>query len=678
MISIQDYDIITTVPYIYCFVPTDETADIFETALKSGFLNLSVATVLFFGVSGSGVTAAKHIALQEHVPTTLKTTSLVEHEIYFRAADQEVTMFKKMETNDHDEILAFTMSPEDSTTEPEDSPLPVSTSTPVSSPKPSPKPSEPQLNSPKLSLPEASPKPSLSLEHPSTSQSLELLEPPAEEKHSTTTDIVNLLDVSLPPKPEETQPGSDLTQKSFDLENSFNDTIKFMSQYKNKGKMELLHVIDCGSDFIKLHEILEMFIKNVTLHAFVTDLSKELNEKELDILNKKGTRSDLLVIETFDEAKTENDSKIAMLRQILGNSNEEDRIFHLNYKTPQTIDYTIGSIVIEQAISASCSEKFPFMWYVFGLKLRECITSTNLSIMSVSEHCMEIGKELNMDRPTVEAALEHLTEHNMILYFKNVLPNIVFSGISIFSKIFSFLYNRMKLRKNLIDWQSSIINKEDFQYSLGFCTNGSEFMSENDFLSLFRNLMILAPFDGDSTYVIPFTLQPLNEAKRQQVCGKAIDSKLVPAVIKCPTAGNQFFSMMISCLLDRWWIIPRDEFGNPVCLYKNCATLRATELDCVVTISFTSPYIEVYAKSDDEKNPTTYKLVSSIILQCLEKIKLINGHIFDSDIRFYCNCKKTSEKHTCSFHKESGYASMRCERNSVFSPDSSQLKWLGS
>ena len=147
--------------------------------------------------------------------------------------------------------------------------------------------------------------------------------------------------------------------------------------------------------------------------------------------------------------------------------------------------------------------------------------------------------------------------------------------------------------------------------------------------------------------------------------------------IKCPTAGNQFFSMMMSCLSKQSWIIAKDQSGNPVRLYKNCATFRATELNCVVTISFISPYIEVYVKSDNERKPANYHLIASIILQCLEKIKLINGHIFDSNIRFYCNCRKTSEKHTCSFHKESGYTSMECERNSIFSPDSSQLKWLG-
>ena len=657
--------------HLSCFPPTDEAAAVFDTALKSGSLNLSVATVLFFGLSGSGVTSAKHIALQEHVPTNLKTTSMVEHEIYFRACEQGVTMLKKMEANDHDEILAFTMSPDDSKIEPEDSPLPVSTSTPMSPPKPSLKTSSTRLSS-QRSSPEVSPQPSLSSQNPPEITN----DAPTDEKQTTSSELVNLPELNLPQKPEqEIKPGSEVIQKSFDPEQSFNDTIQFMSQYENKGEMELLHVIDCGSDFIKLHEILELFIKNVTLHAFVTNLSKELQQIELDLfLKKEHLISNLLVIGTYDRVNTENQSKITFLRQTLG---DQCNIFRLGCKSPQQLDYSIGSSVIERAISASSLKKFPFSWFTFGFKLREYITSTNLRVVSVSEHCMKIGKELNMSRPAVEAALEHLTEHNMILYFKDILPNIAFSGASIFSKILSSLHKQMDSSKSSIGWQSSIITKNDFQHLLGFYTNGSEFVSENDFLLLFKDLMILAPFGSDSKYIIPFLLQPLNEAEREKICGKAIDLKLVPAIIKCPTAGNQFFSMMISCLLKQSWIIARDQSGNPVCLYKNCATFRASELNCVVTISFISPYIEVYVKSDNKKKPANYHLIASIILQCLEKIKLINGRNFESIISFYCSCRKTDEKHTCSFFKESGYRLMECERNEFFSPNSDVLKWLG-
>ena len=85
--------------------------------MDKGSLDLRIASVIFFGVSDSEVTSAKHVALQEPVPTTPKAISSVEHEIYYRPADHDCAMFKKMETNHHKEIIAFSIVSEESQSE---------------------------------------------------------------------------------------------------------------------------------------------------------------------------------------------------------------------------------------------------------------------------------------------------------------------------------------------------------------------------------------------------------------------------------------------------------------------------------------------------------------------------------------------------------------------------------
>ena len=57
--------------------------------MDKGSLDMNIASVIFFGLSDSEVISAKHIALQEPVPTTPKPISSVEHEIYYRAADHD-------------------------------------------------------------------------------------------------------------------------------------------------------------------------------------------------------------------------------------------------------------------------------------------------------------------------------------------------------------------------------------------------------------------------------------------------------------------------------------------------------------------------------------------------------------------------------------------------------------
>ena len=653
--------------------------------MDKGSLDLRIASVIFFGVSDSEVTSAKHIALQEPVPTTPNAISSVEHEIYYRPADHDHAMFKKMETNHHNEIIAFSIIPEESQSEVE----PTYTSQASPSPKvihkktTSAKSVDAQKSEfsaksmyaqkseehEKQTTPEKSVDAQKSEEHEKQTTLEKSVDTHKSEEHEKQTILAKSVDAH---KFKEHESKQDLDLDLFFEADSMVNTIDFMSQYQTKGKMELLHVINCGSNFFELSELLKVFIRNVTFYAFVTDLSKELHQTEWNALLQTATpNSKLVIIGTYIKEDVNIQEKIALLHENLGNSSSENRVFSLKYKTPERQDYDTGCRVIERAISVTDSKKFPFAWHVFGFKIKECIASSNLVILSVEGHCMKIGKRLNMNRATVEVALQHLSEHNMLLYFKDALPDIVFSGITIFSRIFSSLYDEIK---HLDGWHSSIVTRVDLLNEIGVYTNELKYISDKDLIVLFTKLMIMAPFDGDARYIMPSLLQPLNKMDRKIFCENSIDLNLIPLMIKCPSTGNEFISMLISCLSNRSWIIPRDLSGNPMCLYKNCAMLRAEEFQCLVTVAFESPYVEVYVKSDDQKKPTKYHQIASIILQCLEKINIINGHDFNFNIVFDCRCGKIDEKHTCSYNSDT---SMKCEKNNSIFPGSSHMKWLG-
>ena len=621
--------------------------------MDKGSLDISTASVIFFGVSDSEVTSAKHVALQEPVPTAPKSMSPVEHEIYYRAADHDHAVFKKMETNHHNEIIAFSIIPEVNERQ----------TTLVKS--------EYAHKSDKHEKQSTSVDAHKSDEYEKQTTSAKSVDAHKSEGHEKQTTSARSVDAH---KSEEHESKQDLDLDRFFESDSVTNTKEFISQYQTKGKMELLHVINCGSNFIKLSELLKVFIRNVTFYVFVTDLSKELHQTERDDLLQTATPSSkLLIIGTYIKEDVNIQEKIALLHKNLSNSSNENQIFPLNYKTPERQDYDTGCRVIKHVMSGTDSKKFPFSWHVFGFKLKECIASSNLIILSVERHCMKIGKCLNMNRATVEVALEHLSQHNMVLYFRDALPDIVFSGITIFSKIFSSLYDKIK---HLSDWKSSIVTKVDLLNEIGVYTNKLTYISDNDLIKLFTKLMVMAPFDGDARYIIPSLLQPLNKMDREIFCEKSIDLNLIPMIIKCPT-GNKFISMLISCLLNQSWIIPRDQPGNPMCLYKNCAMLRAEEFQCLVTVAFELPYVEVYVKSDDQKKPTNYHQIASIILQCLEKINTTNGHNFNfnfNNIMFDCRCGRIDEKHTCVYHSDT---SMKCEKNNSIFPGTSHMKWLG-
>ena len=434
-----------------------------------------------------------------------------------------IMLFKKMETNDHNKIISFAIMPEESQSDIEHS-----------SQDQQQDPNDPQDS-------QASPLPKVDKKQTTSAKSVDAHE---SEKQTTSAKSVNVHKSEKPTisAGSESKQDLDLNQLLFEADSVAN-TINIMSQYQIKGKIELLHVINCGSNFIKLSEILRVFIRNVTFYAFVTDLSKELQWD--DLLQTATPNSKLLIIGTYIKEDVNIQEKIALLHENLSKSSRsENRVFSLNYKTPERQDYVTGCRVIERAMSVTNSKKFPFAWHVFGFKLKECIASSNFIILSVEGHCMKIGKLLNMDRATVKVALQHLSEHNMVLYFKDALPDLVFKGITIFSKIFSSLYDQIK---HLGGWQSSIVTRVDLLNEIRVYTDLKYIhVSDKDFMKLFTKLMIMAPFDVDSRYIIPSLLHPLNEMDRKIFCGNSIDLNLIPMIIKCPSTSNEFTSMLIS------------------------------------------------------------------------------------------------------------------------------------
>ena len=692
--------------------------------MDKGSLDLRIASVIFLGVSDSEVTSAKHIALQEPVPMTPKAISSVEHEIYYRPADHDRAVFKKMETNHHNEIIAFSMlgesqsevEPTYSSQDSQDQQDPQQDSQVQQDPQQDSQDQQESQDPQELQDPQdpqqdsSAPKPESSGRGGEGEErgrrrwwgrvkrtvkrwfrgggveggegegaSLPIIPPPPPPKvdENQRTSVKSVDTHKSEEQEKQTTSAESVDTHTFEEHNQFVEadsimnTKDFMSQYQTKGKMEVLHVINCGSNFFKFSELLKIFIRNVTFYAFVTDLSKELHQTEWDDLLQTATPSSkLFVIGTYFKENVNIQEKVALLCENLGNSSSKNQIFPLNYKTPERQDYDTGRRVIDHAMSETDSKKFPFAWHVFGFKLKEYIASSDLLILSVEGHCKKIGQLLNMDRPTVEVALQYLSEHNMLLYFKDALPDIVFSGITIFSKIFSSLYDKIK---HLDGWNSSIVTRVDLLNEIRVYTNELKYISDKDLIVLFTKLMIMAPFDGDTRYIMPSLLQPLNKMDRKIFCENSIDLNLIPMIIKCPS-GNEFISMLISCLLNRSWIISRDQSGNPNCLYKNCAMLRAEEFRCLVTVAFESPYVEVYVKSDEQKKPTNHHQIASIILQCLEKISIINGHNFNFNVVFDCRCGKIDEKHTCSYHSDT---SMKCEKSNSIFPGSSHMKWLG-
>lgn len=637
--------------------------DLFEQSLEDGFLNLSIVSLMFVGVQSPGSTSAKHLVFQQPLPTAFRPTSLVLHDIYFRA-DGDSTI-KKIEPDHCDNVVLHSILEEPSSHDSashqqsvQQAKVVSETVANVSGPHQAQSHAQKQSGHSEMNI------------DPS-SDSLS----PARQQSNTT--------------PEESQPQGSLSSRSdfedprlsnytvpteslqYILECTNEDSfIKSMSHFRNKGKIELFNVFDCGSNFFELREILKVFVNNLSLTVLVVDGSQNIDSANTILQENQVFGLKELIIGTHRDLNLKRlDAMNAFFHQysdsLVSNkeSQPESTIFCINSKDPSKSDHDCASRIINlsQSLSASCAS-YPFSWYLFGFKLKKVMMALNRNTFSVSSECMVIANKLQMERSAVEAALEHLTEHNIVLYFRDILNDVVFSSIKVFSDIFSKLYSNIS--KNY----SPIIHKKDLYKAIP--TN--EIVSPGSFIYLFGRLLILSPSDDFvPTFIVP-CLMPLLDQSEIDKCHSNSNCCLL---IKCPSTGLEHLCLLTVYLRLKGWKILRDSKKAPLCLYKNAVKMYVSEIQNEVTITFSKKYLKISAS----EIATNLHDVSSLILQGLENVKSVLKcyQNFNFKLTFNCPCG-LGEEHTSTYDYISKTVSCDISQAIVPLSHSRVTKWLGN
>lgn len=587
-----------------------DCAEIFN-ALAEGFLNISVALILFVGIHDYSTTRVKQLVCQE-TPATLKPANLVNHEIYLRA--QGNVTVKKAQPNDFDNVLQYAFSTEN----------------PVSSQKNETKPTATSVSKWKQAIHFVMER--IRSQHSKQravgSTNFPVVSHPRYQASDSSVSTPTIKSPAYYPTTS-LLPQSDINTGVFDAKNVMENINverikKQVAQYYVRGHVEFFHVLECGSDFLHMREILKIFARNVTVCSLVTD---RLNKDELQLLVENKTfASEKLIIGSHGELLDTHKLKVVPL------DNKE-------------LKFSTAAKIIEHTSHSRITKIFPFTWYLFGFKLRQVMAHFNQNILSVSNECMILAKKLKMDRPTVEAALQHLTEQNMILYFKNILNDYVFSGINFFSHFFSHLYNSRCEDCSQPNSELAVIGEPELERIIEYVCNGK--VAVKDFVSLLKKLLILAPYDTTHTrYVLPSLME---ESKVDNIHL----SFHTCACIKCPSTGYEFITMLMVYLLTHTsndWTIDSEITGVPVCeQYKNRIQFLMRASHSFVFLSFSNGILKIYA--DD--NVDSLGDIGSAILQGLEQVKLIL-HIsksFNFNICFICPCENFDYEHMATFNK---------------------------
>ena len=595
-----------------------------------------MATVLFVGLDNSLTLNAKHAVFQDPSGTTVTAALPVNHEIYFNVNDTN-KLLRRLQHDDFDNIIVSSMSNR----------------------------TEYQVST------EASPV----LEHPDPPISQHDATKPSELKPTDPTELPEVPQLfQLPQEATFDEIDSDYEMKIVEIDSDeehelslneatdFESFIQHLSRFKNEGKVELYHVFNFNSHHHIMSEIYQIFIQNVSLCIMVTESSEHFQTEEIKILqNNLSFSLQGLVIENCGEGGNigNRDAETSALHQFSNFLVKNDQKGFLFPMKCGNLENTDRDTILSHALSSSFTT-FPFSWYLFGFRLVQIMDRKHIA--SVSKDGMKISSELNMDRPATEAALEHLMERNIIIYFRDILNDTIFLDLHIFSSIFSALYEKSVM---------GTITQPNFDFAVGSST---KHVSSSDFSTLFLKLMIMAPYNSGE-YIVPSLLAPLKEATVENIL-KEYD--LYPVYFKCPSLGYEFITMLIAFLLNLPggnWQILKDNVGYPVCLRKNCVKFQYGKN--TVVVSYFSGVIEVNMRLQDQSR-SKFSDVSATILHGLEKIRLIlnSYHSFTFNMSFPCNCGKTDHKHSAIWNNESGL--LKCENNEGISsdPTSATTRWI--
>ena len=435
---------------------------------------------------------------------------------------------------------------------------------------------------------------------------------------------------------------------------------KFIGSLKSIPPQTWVYLIDSGGQ-PQFQELLPLFVKSASAVAFFVKLNERLdyhplveyysegkphgepyssplthNEVLKNSLHTMQSRLDaggkqkcpkLLFVGTFldkvhdcdESVETKNAAINDMIscsecfRKSLISHYDYNPLFCVNAREPNEHDYEVANQFKQSVVKQfTTSEPFeiPIRWFVFEQILQE-LSSLNKSPVFSMKQCKEVASWLNMNPDTLHVPLRYLVRHNIVSWFENILPDVIFTSAQVILDKVTELVERSYILCNSSDPTNTASGR--FLYSIegiwrdfrhyGCITE--EILSEfpkhynNDFtpsklLKLWLELFVVAE-DSPGQYFMPCILRNLpNEDLHNYRISDTAESDASPVVIHYP---KQFFPTgVFSCLISylrnksKWKILK--ERNQPKCFFKNCVQLSIRRI--IITIIYSQQFIEVH------------------------------------------------------------------------------------
>ena len=495
-------------------------------------------------------------------------------------------------------------------------------------------------------------------------------------------------------------------------------------------KFKWIYFLDTGGQ-PQFHEFLRAFLKNASLCIYVQKLSERLDEHPLveyydenskalgtqyarDITHQqifkqciqtmlshnlqedKANAPKMLVVGTHVDKEHEcnetreakNEKLIELLnpvrKQIIYyGERREQVIFPLNAHSPGEAEKAVAK-EIRRVILDQCSresEKIPLRWYALEQALQELAQQYGRDVLK-KEECFAAAKNLRFDRESFETALQYLHELNIIFYYHEILPELVFCNPQVLlDKATELVKRSYELKEIPADGRACAAIWDDFA-AFGYVTEEllSKFnkhytpgiFSHKDLIKLFKELLILADLNG-TEYFMPAVLRMLDQKQITECQASCVsESACAPLVIYFPRGvGLGILCSLVVFLLsedNHLWELELDDTParNPTCLFRNCIKFIIPDFPgSSVTLFDTFDFFEVHVCADSEFLSELCPLVRKAIFTGLEKAcRVLSYNNMQPHLGFVCPCTSSCASHVATITNKN--KSWMCSKNRRF------------
>ena len=389
----------------------------------------------------------------------------------------------------------------------------------------------------------------------------------------------------------------------------------------------------------------------------------------------------------------------AFKEELIVYHSDDEILFPVNSLRPNRDDKTMFNEIQRNISDASLAEEIdiPPSFFMFEQDTIRYAKQQEREIVSYDE-CVEVGSLLRMNREMVSEALNYFHQHNIFLYF----PDLVFTSpqapLDCVNMVVAFSYKVIEggfkglPAEYAISLKNAIITEEMLLHeSLSKCFV-SGINQPQHAIELFTHLGIIAPLhesessdersqikqqtrDSDQptpkpssnrTFLMP-CLQDLTDFM------SFLPQSSVAVFVVCFSHNcvpNGTFSGSLSRLLSTYgWKICSNTDGTAQCLAHNIATLQGPNMPAKITYVNTTQHFEIHVSCPNTKRhaPTFSSIHNTIFSAIQTTFKVMKFKCVTIQDALICNCDRS---------KSIAHAAILCHSEQNFYLECSQTRLL--